>query len=74
VFNEGNFVYFNKKLAEVTEHYPLRKIKTVNHDKAHIHMLISIPPRMAVGKAVGIIKQNMSYELKQKFPIFTQIY
>ena len=74
VFNEGIFAYFNKKLAEVTEHYPLINIKTVNHDKDHIHMLISIPPTMAVGKAVGIIKQNMSHELKQKFPILTQIY
>ena len=74
VFNEGIFAYFNKKLAEFTEHYPLINIKTVNHDKDHIYMLISIPPTMAVGKAVGIIKQNMSHELKQKFPILTQIY
>ena len=74
VFNEGIFAYLEKKLAEVTEHYPLIRIKTVNHDKDHIHMLVSIPPTMTVGKVVGIIKQNMSRELKQKFPFLRQMY
>ena len=74
VFNEGIFAHFEKELAGITEHYPLIRIKTVNHDKDHIHMLVSIPPTMAVGKVVGIIKQNMSHELKQKFPFLTKIY
>ena len=74
LFNEGIFAYFKIKLAEVTEHYPLIKIKTVNHDKDHIHLLISIPPTMTVGKAVGIIKQNTARELKQKFPFLKQVY
>ena len=56
------------------EHYPLIRIKTVNHDKDHIHMLVSIPPTMAVGKVVGIIKQNTSVELKQKFPFLKKVY
>jgi putative transposase len=64
----------DKKLAEITEHYPLIRIKAVNHDKDHVHMLVSIPPTMSVGKAVGIIKQNMSREMKQKFPFLMQIY
>lgn len=50
---------------EVTEHYPLIRIKEVNHDKDHIHMLVSIPPTINVGKAVGLIKQNMARRLKQ---------
>jgi putative transposase len=74
VFNEGIFAYIEKKLAEITEHYPLIRVKTVNHDKDHIHMLVSIPPTMTVGKAVGIIKQNTSQQMKQKFPFLTQIY
>ena len=74
VFNEGIFTYFEKKLAEITEHYPLVKIGAVNHDKDHIHLLVSIPPTMSVGKVVGIIKQNTSRELKQKFPFLKQVY
>ena len=74
VFNEGIFAYFDIKLAEITEHYPTIKFKQVNHDKDHLHMLISIPPTMSVGKAIGLIKQNTARELKQKFPFLKQVY
>jgi len=74
IYNEGIFAYLEKKLAEITEHYPLIRIEAVNHDKDHIHLLISIPPTIAVGKVVGIIKQNTSRELKQRFPFLKQVY
>ncbi|MBI5358648.1 IS200/IS605 family transposase [Candidatus Amesbacteria bacterium] len=35
---------------------------------------MSIPPTMGVGKAIEIIKQNTSRELKQKFPFIKQTY
>jgi len=74
IINEGIFAYMEKKLAEITEHYPHVKFKKVNHDKDHVHMLISLPPTMAVGKVVGIIKQNTARELKQKFPLIKKVY
>ena len=74
IFNEGIFAYFDKKLAEITEHYPLIQFRAVNHDKDHIHLLISIPPTMTVGEVVGLVKQNTSKELKQKFPFLKKIY
>ena len=74
VFNKGIFAYLDKKLAEITEHYPLIQFKAVNHDKDHIHLHLSIPPTMRVGEAVGIIKQNTSRQLKQKFPFLREVY
>ena len=74
IFNEGIFEYFRIKLAEITEHYPLIQFKVINHDQDHLHMLISIPPTMSVGKAVGIIKQNTARELKQKFRFLQSVY
>ena len=74
IFNEGIFAYFKVRLAELGEHYPLIKIKEMNHDRDHIHLLVSIPPTMAVGKAVGLIKQNTARELKQKFPFLREVY
>ena len=74
VFNEGIFAYIEKKLAEITEHHTLIRIKVGNQDRDHIHLLISVPPTMAVGKAVGIIKQNIAREMKQKFPFLKQVY
>ena len=74
IFNEGIFAYIDKKLAEITEHYPLIRFKTVNHDKDHVHILISIPPTMAVGTVIGIVKQNTSREMKRKFPFLRKVY
>ena len=74
IFNDGIFAYMKTKLAEVTEHYPLVRFHTVNHDKDHVHLVASIPPTMGVGKAVGIIKQNTARTLKQKFPFLKQVY
>ena len=74
VFNEGVFAYLDAKLAEITSHYPPIRFKTVNHDKDHLHFLVSIPPTMSVGRVVGLVKQNSSRELKQKFPFLKQVY
>ena len=74
IFNEGIFAYMKIKLDEIREHYPLIDSKTVNHDSDHIHLLISIPPTMAVGSAVRIIKSNTSSSLKQKFPFIKKVY
>jgi len=74
IFNEGIFAYFDIKLAGITEHYPLVKVRKVNHDRDHIHLQVSIPPTMGVGKVVGIIKQNTAKGLKQKFPFLRDIY
>lgn len=62
------------KLAEISDHYPQIRFGKVNHDKDHIHMLVSIPPTMGVGKAVGIIKANTARGIKQKFPFIKKVY
>ena len=74
VFDKGIFTYVEKKLVEITDHYPLIKFRIVNHDKDHIHLLVSIPPTMSVGEVVGIVKQNTAKELKQKFPFLKGVF
>jgi len=74
IFNDGIFSHLDIKLAEVTQHYPLIRFKTVNHDQNHLHLLVSIPPTMSVGKVVGIIKQNTAREMKKKFPFVKEVY
>jgi len=63
-----------KKMLEVREKYPQIEYKEMNHDEDHIHLLISIPPTISVGKVVGIIKSNTARELKQKFPFLKEVY
>jgi len=62
------------RLKEVGEHYPLLEILEANHDVDHIHILISIPPKMSVSEAVRILKSNTSREIKKKFPFLKKVY
>ena len=72
--NKGIFAYLELKLAEVRKWYPEIGCETVNQDKDHIHLLVSIPPKMAVSSAIRIMKTNTSRELKQKFPFLKELY
>ncbi|MEK7526648.1 MAG: IS200/IS605 family transposase [Patescibacteria group bacterium] len=70
----GVFAYLKEILERVKEYYPEIDILEVNHDKDHIHMLVSIPPKLSVGKVVGIIKANTSRIMKDKFSFLKKAY
>ena len=74
IFNEGIFAYFDKRLLEVRKQNPQIEVKEMNHHEDHIHMLVSIPPTISVGRVVGLIKANTAKDLKQKFPVLKEIY
>ena len=74
VINAGVWGYLEQKLLEVVAHYPKLYIKEMNHDKNHIHLLISIPPQESVGSVVRIIKSNTSKGIKSTFPFLKQVY
>jgi putative transposase len=74
VFNDGIFAYMLERMKEVSNHYPELEVLEIDHDHDHIHMLISIPPKMSVGKVVGIIKANTSRGLKKKFSFLKDVY
>lgn len=74
IFNEGIFGYMLERIKEVKEHYPEIEILEIEHDQDHIHMLISIPPKMSVGSVVRILKANTSRRLKEKFSFLKDVY
>ena len=74
VINPGIFAYIKLKIKEIGKHYPELEVKEINHDRDHIHILISIPPKMSVGNAVRIIKANTARSIRQKFPILRKVY
>ena len=56
-----------KRLAEIRQYYPEIDILEYNHDKDHVHFLISIPPKLSVGSVVRILKSNSARWLKERF-------
>ena len=74
IINEGISEFLRNRLREVTEHYPAIEILQYNHDADHIHILVSIPPKMSVGEVVRIIKTNTTSKLKVAFPFLKKVY
>ena len=74
VLRGGVGEYLKVKLQEVNEYYPDLEILEVNTDEDHVHLLVSIPPKMAVSQAVRIIKSNTGRALRRKFPFLQKLY
>ena len=66
--------YIYGKLLELTEHHPTLYIHEANHDKDHMHIMISIPPQKCVGAVVRDIKSNTSRKIREKFPYLKKFY
>ena len=74
IINEGVSEFLRNRLREVEDHYPEIEIMEYNHDKDHIHILMSVPPKMSVGDVVRIIKTNTARKLKVAFPFLKKVY
>ena len=74
VINDGIFEYIKERLKAMNEYHPEVDILEINHDKDHIHMLVSIPPKMSVGKVVRLLKSNTARDLKKKFEFLKEVY
>ena len=74
ILGQGMGTYLKSKLMEIRQYYPEIIFEKINHDKDHMHLLVSIPPKMSVGSVVRIIKANTSRNIKQKFPFLKQAY
>jgi putative transposase len=66
--------YLYSKLLEITTYYPELYFYEANHDKDHIHILISVPPTKKICDIVRLIKSNTSRGIKEKFPILKKQY
>ena len=66
--------YLETQLDEVRKWYPDIVYVERNIQTDHVHLLVMIPPRMSVSRAVNILKSNTSRALKEKFPFLSKLY
>ena len=74
IFNAGVFAYLEEVLKKIRDYYPQIEVLEINHDQDHIHLLVSIPPKLSVGEVVRIIKANTARMLKKKFDFLKKVY
>lgn len=74
IFNEGSFRYFKELLKKIHDDLPEVRILEMNHDKDHIHLLLSIPPKMRVSDVVRYIKSQTGRLMKRRFEYMRKAY
>ena len=74
IFRKNLGPYLQAVLKNVARQYPEIDLLESNTDEDHIHLLVSIPPRMAVAEAVRLLKTNSSRALRARFPFLKRMY
>ena len=66
--------YVQTVMKNVTRKYPDIELLEMNTDEDHVHLLVSIPPRMAVSEAVRLLKTNSSRAMRERFSFIKNMY
>ena len=74
ILKGGMGVFLKKYLWGVERRYPEIKILESNTGEDHLHMLVSIPPKMSVSEVINVIKSNTAREMRKKYHFLDQVY
>lgn len=75
VLNKGSFTYFREIVdTKIKDHIPDIELITIAHDVDHIHIQISIPPKIRVSDFIRILKSITGRLLKQRFEYIRKTY
>ena len=66
--------YLKKMMIGISRNNPEIEIVEVNTDADHVHLLISIPPRLTVSEVVKMIKAKTGMYMRKKFPFLDKVY
>ena len=70
----GLYSYLQYQLKTFVRKHPEIEIDEVNHDKDHIHLLISVPPKLSISEVVRFLKCNTSREIRKKYKFLDKVY
>lgn len=62
------------RIEEIQKHYPEIVVEEANAEPDHLHVLVSIPPKMSVSSFVNVLKTNTANGLKGKFEFLKKLY
>lgn len=74
IFKAGIKEYLTELLKRIPRYYPDLMLVEINGEADHLHLLISIPPKMSVSQAVNVIKTNTAREIRKKFDFLDKVY
>lgn len=74
VLSGGMGEYLKATMRGISKRYPEIVIVEMNTDEDHVHVLVSIPPKLSVSQCVNVLKSNTGRIMRKKFPILDEVY
>ena len=74
VLKSGMGEYLKIRLKEIQRNYPEIEIIKAETDVDHLHVLVSIAPKIAVSEVVRIIKSNTGKAMRKKYKFLDYVY
>ena len=74
IFNAGSFGYFTELMKKLRDDLPEVDLISMNHDEDHIHMLVSILPKIRVSDVVRYIKSQTGRLMKRRYKYMRKAY
>jgi putative transposase len=74
ILKPGFGEYLQKLVIGIGRQIPEIEVIEVNTDKDHMHILLSIPPKMSVSEVVKAIKAKTGLYMRKKFPFLDKVY
>ena len=71
---KGMGEYLKWKVLQIQKFHPEIEIIKVNTDIDHMHIMISIPPKLSVSSVVRIIKANTEKAMRKHFRFLNKVY
>jgi len=74
ILRDGFGEYLKKLIIAIGKQNPDIEIVEVNTDVDHVHILLSIPPKLSVSEVIKIIKAKTGSRMRQRFPFLDKVY
>ena len=74
VVKGGMGAYLKKCTLGVQRRYPEIVIEEANTNEDHMHVLVSVPPKMSVSRVVNLIKSNTGRMMRERFRFLDKVY
>ena len=74
ILRAGFGEYLKKLIMGIGRQNPDIEIVEVNTDIDHVHILLSIPPKLSVSEVVRMIKAKTGEVMRKRFPFLDKVY
>lgn len=74
ILRDGFGEYLKNMIFGIGKQTPEVEVVEVNTDADHVHILLSIPPKMSISEIVKMIKAKTGLRMRRRFPFLAKVY